>query len=199
MKLLVATTNKKKLGELQDLLSGLPFELYSLGDFPSYDEVAETGKTFEENASLKALGYARQTGLLTIAEDSGLCCVALDDAPGVYSARFAGEGKDDHDNNLKVLRLLENVPDNCRGAYFKSVIAIAEPNRIVGLAEGEVHGFISREIKGTNGFGYDAVFYYPPFKKNFGEVETAQKHEVSHRAQSLVKARQILSHYLSSV
>lgn len=199
MKLLVATTNKKKLGELRDLLEGLPFELYSLGDFPSYTEVEETGKTFQENASLKALGYAKQTGLLTIAEDSGLCCVALDDAPGVYSARFSGEGKNDHDNNLKVLRLLENVPDNCRGAYFKSVIAIAEPNRVVGFAEGEVHGFVSRELKGTNGFGYDALFYYPPFKKNFGEVETAQKHEVSHRSKSLAKARQILSDYLASI
>lgn len=194
--LLVASTNAKKLRELKDLLADLPFTLSSLNDLPGYEEVEETGKTFEENACLKAQGYARQSGLLTLAEDSGLCCDALEGAPGIYSARFSGEEKSDHANNLKVLRLLEKLPDNCREAHFISVAAIAEPGRIIGVAQGKVHGYVSREIRGERGFGYDPIFYYPPFQKTFGEVDVALKHQVSHRRKSLEKVKEILVHYL---
>ncbi len=196
-KILIASTNKKKLTELQDLLSGLGLDLISLSEF-KFEEVAETGKTFEENASLKALGYAAQSGLLTLAEDSGLCCDALEGAPGVYSARFAGLSKADAENNQKILKLLEKVPDNCRGAHYRSVTAIAEPGRMIGLADGEVHGVIAHDLKGTNGFGYDPLFFYPPFGKTFGEVPAAMKHGVSHRAKALQKAKSILEAYLNS-
>lgn len=193
--LLVATTNKKKLEEIRTLLSGWSFEIKSLSDFPEVEEVPETGKTFQENASVKALGYARQTGLLTMAEDSGLCCDALEGAPGVYSARFAGTGSDD-DNNQKLLRLLEKVPVNCRGAHYKSVVVIAELGKVIGFAEGEVYGVIHPVLAGSGGFGYDPLFFYPPYGKTFGEVTAEMKHAVSHRAKALEKAKEILKGYL---
>ena len=196
-KIFLATTNKKKLGELEDLLSDLKLQFFCLKDFPQYKEVPETGKTFAENAELKATGYAKQTRLLTLAEDSGLCCDALEGAPGVYSARFAGLEKDDHANNLKLLRLLEKVPDNCRGAHFVSAVALAGPGGLIGLAEGKVHGFIHKTISGTQGFGYDPVFFYPPFKKTFGEIAAELKHQVSHRAQAFVQVKAFLKNYLS--
>jgi XTP/dITP diphosphohydrolase len=197
-KLLVASTNKKKLAELQVLLNDLPLELIILSDIGKFTEVEETGKTFEENASLKALGYAKQTGFLTLGEDSGLSCDALEGAPGVYSARFSGPGKSDHENNLKLLKLLEKVPDNCREAHFTSAIAIAEPDKLIGVVRGEVHGFVSKELRGENGFGYDALFFYPPFAKNFGEVSSEMKHRVSHRAKALEKAKAILHRHLQA-
>lgn len=196
--LLVATTNRKKLTELQDFLADLHLRLVCLADFPNCKKVPEKGKTFQENASLKARGYAGQTGLLTLAEDSGLCCDALEGAPGVYSARFAGEAKSDLENNRKLLKLLEKVPDNCRGAYFKSAVAVALPGRLIGIAEGEVHGVISHEVRGTNGFGYDPVFFYPPFGKTFGEIPAAMKYQVSHRTRALQKAQTILKEYFSA-
>ncbi len=193
--LVVATTNRKKLKELQALLSDLPLELKCLDDFMGIEEIPETGLTFEDNAQMKAIGYARQTGFLTLGEDSGLCCDALEGAPGVYSARFAGEGKDDVQNNQKVLKLLEKVPDNCRGAHFYSAVALAEPDRVIGVVTGEVHGYVSHEPRGTNGFGYDPIFYYPPFEKCFGEVAPEKKHQVSHRALALHKAKSLLREY----
>ena len=210
--LLVATTNPKKLTELKDFLADLCLQFFSLADFPHSKEVPENGKTFQENATLKALGYAGQTGLLTLAEDSGLCCDALEGAPGIYSARFAGETKSDRENNLKLLKLLEKVPDNCRGAHFKSAVAIARPpltqpsplrgegkgEGIIGVVEGEVHGVISHEIRGTNGFGYDPVFFYPPFAKTFGEVPAELKYQISHRTQALRKAQAILKDYFEN-
>ncbi len=194
--LLIATTNKKKLEEFVELFKGFPVRIISLGDYPDVREVPETGQTFGENASLKALGYAKQSGMLTLAEDSGLCCDALEGAPGVFSARFSGGAKSDEDNNRKLMRLLEGLPDNCRGAHYKSVIAIAEPGRIVGLAEGEVHGTIHRKPRGSNGFGYDPIFFYPPYQKTFGEVSAEMKHRVSHRAAALGRAKMLLGQYL---
>lgn len=198
MKLLIATTNSKKLKEFQELFQEFPVELLNLKEIAGVQEVEETGKTFEENARLKALGYARQTGLLTLAEDSGLCCEALEGAPGVYSARFAGAEKSDHENNLKLLRLLENVPVNCRGAYYQSVIALAEPGRLIGIAEGEVRGVIHHSLAGSGGFGYDPLFFYPPYQKTFGQVSAEMKHQVSHRAQAFEKTKIILKDYLSN-
>lgn len=190
--LLIASLNQKKLKELRDLLADLSFEVLGLADFPNIVEVPEDGKSFEENAIAKACGYAKQTGLLTLAEDSGLCCDALEGAPGIYSARFSGADKDDHANNLKVLRLLEKMPDNCRGAHYKSAVALANPEKVFGVVSGEVHGFIHKELKGTQGFGYDVLFYYPPFGKTFGEVPAAMKYQVSHRFKALQKARTLL-------
>lgn len=193
--LLIATTNRKKLEELKALLASLKLRLLGLRDFPQIREIPEDGDTFAANARRKASGYSRQTGCLTLAEDSGLCCDALEGAPGVFSARFSGPLKSDRENNLKVLRLLDKVPDNCRGAHFRCAVALAGPRRLIGVTEGEVHGVISREIKGSHGFGYDPIFYYPPFGKCFGEISAAMKHQVSHRSQALQKARGMLEKY----
>ena len=194
-KLLLGTGNRKKLEELETLLSDLPFQLVSLRDFPNTQEIVEDGKTFEENAIKKAVGLAQQTGLLALGEDSGLVVDALEGNPGVYSARFAGPEKDDLKNCLKVLRLMEKLPDNCRGAAFKSAVAIATQDRVIGCAEGEVRGGIARQMRGSNGFGYDPIFIYGPYGKTFGEVPQEWKHRVSHRAEAIQKAKKILEEY----
>ncbi len=199
MKLLIATTNKKKLNELRELLAGLNLELVCLADLASYQEVPENGNTFQENACLKALGYAVQSGLLTLGEDSGLCCEALEGAPGVYSARYAGPGKDDLENNDKILSVMKDFPDEQRTAYFASSIALARPDRLIGVVEGRVYGKITRQICGTNGFGYDPIFFYPPYEKTFGQVSAEMKHRVSHRAQALEKAKKLLKEYLKQI
>ncbi|MBI3316996.1 MAG: RdgB/HAM1 family non-canonical purine NTP pyrophosphatase [Candidatus Omnitrophica bacterium] len=185
--LLVATTNEKKYSEIRSLLQDLDLEIVSLRDLSPIQEVPESGVTFEKNAELKAVGYAQQTGLMTLAEDSGLCCDALEGAPGIYSARFSGEGKNDGDNNQKLLRLLEKVPDNCRGAYFKCVATLAQSGKILASFDGEVHGVIAKEPRGKNGFGYDPLFIYPPYGKTFGEIPQDMKFKVSHRTRALEK------------
>ncbi len=195
-RLLIATTNAKKIEEFRALFSGLPLDLVDLKSLAGYKEVEETGKTFEENASLKALGYAQQAGMLALGEDSGLCCDALDGAPGVYSARFAGPGKSDEDNNQKLLKWMEKMPDNCRGAHYTSAIAIAEPGRLIGVVTGEVYGSIAKKPAGSGGFGYDPLFFYLPYQKTFGEVPAEMKHKVSHRAKALEKAKDLLGKYL---
>jgi len=197
-RLVIATTNLKKLEELRNLLEGLDLQLSYLRDFQGISEVEENGKTFEANAEAKALGYAEQTGFLTLGEDSGLCCEALEGAPGIFSARFSGEDRSDDKNNEKILRLLKVLPDNCRGAHYTCVAALAVPGRIIKTFRGEVHGFISRELKGTNGFGYDPLFYYPPFKSTFGESTPEMKNQISHRAIALKKLRIFLEEYLAA-
>jgi XTP/dITP diphosphohydrolase len=196
--LLVASTNKKKLDELKTLTADLGLRLVCLADLPSFKEVPENGRTFRENAALKAVGYADQTGYLTLAEDSGLSCDALGGKPGVYSARFAGSGKNDHENNEKVLKLLEGIPEENRGAHFTSAVAIAIPGRVLEIVEGEVFGRIHDSMVGENGFGYDSIFYYPPYGMTFGQVPPEMKHRVSHRAQALEQAKAVLRRYMQS-
>lgn len=199
IRLLIATSNLKKLKECQEILAGLPIRCLSLQDFPNCREVPETGRTFEENAKIKALGYAEQTGMLTLGEDSGLCCRALDGAPGVFSARFSGAGKNDDANNAKLIERLKEVPDNERGAFYESAIAFAEPDKLIGVVKGQVHGFIARELQGAEGFGYDPLFYYPPYRKTFGEVPPVMKHRVSHRGKAFAKAKILLRKYIASI
>ncbi len=195
-KLLLGTGNRKKLEELQALLRDLPFQFVSLRDFPNVTEIVEDGQTFRANAIKKAVGLAQQTGLLTLGEDSGLVVDALEGAPGVYSARFAGPEKDDLKNCEKVLRLMEKMPDTCRGGAFISAVAIASPERLLGVVEGEVRGGIAREMRGSVGFGYDPLFLYGPYGgKTFGQVTVEMKHRVSHRAQAVQKARKLLDEY----
>ena len=195
-RLLLATTNLKKLKELQTLLSDLPVRCLSLRDFPDYRIVEETGRTFEENAKIKAMSYAEQTGELTLGEDSGICVDALNGAPGVYSARFCGEFHSDDANNRKLMEMMEDVPDDKRTAYYESSVALAEPGKLIGVAKGQVHGMIVRDLLGCEGFGYDPIFYYPPYQKTFGEVPAAVKHRVSHRGQALIKMRELLKVHL---
>ena len=198
-KLLLATGNAKKLKELQEILADLPVQCLSLRDFPDVQNVEETGQTFEENAKVKALGYAGQTGLLTLGEDSGICCDALKGAPGVFSARFCGESKNDDANNTKLLESMRDVPDEKRTAYYESAIALAEPEKLIGVVRGQVHGLITRNLRGNGGFGYDPLFFYPPYEKTFGEVPIEMKHRVSHRGQALGKFRELLQNYLKRI
>jgi XTP/dITP diphosphohydrolase len=198
-KLFLATTNAKKLRELQELLSDLPVQCLSLCDFQELEEVEETGRTFEENAKIKALGYAGQTGILTLGEDSGICCDALNGEPGVFSARFCGEAKNDDANNKKLLELMRDVPEEKRAAHYESAIALAEPKKMIGVVRGQVHGLITHDLRGSGGFGYDPLFFYPPYQQTFGEVPIAMKHLVSHRGQALGKFKELLQNYLKKV
>lgn len=198
-RLLLATSNAKKLKELQELLVDLPIQCLSLRDFPEVAIVEETGRTFEENAKIKAMSYAEQTGVLTLGEDSGICCDALDGAPGVFSARFCGEFHSDDSNNAKLIEMMSGVPDEKRTAYYESSIALAEPGKLIGVVRGRVHGLITRDLQGGGGFGYDPLFFYPPYQKTFGEVPPAMKHRVSHRGQALLKFRKLLKEYLKLV
>jgi XTP/dITP diphosphohydrolase len=196
-KLLIATTNAGKVREFESLFRNLPIELVSLKSLGKWTEVAETGTTFAQNALLKAQGYAAQFRLMTLAEDSGLCCDALDGAPGVYSARFAGEGKGDDDNNAKLLGIFENIPVNCRGAQYESHIAIVSPlGQLIGACSGFVRGVIHSALIGDQGFGYDPLFFYPPFQKTFGQISLEEKNKVSHRSRAMEKAVKILKDYL---
>ncbi len=195
MELVLATTNKGKLREIQALLKGLDMKVLSLADFPGCPEVVEDGKTFRENALKKARVVAEYTGRLTVADDSGLCVDALDGAPGVYSARFSGRNADDLKNNRKLLRLMKAVPDPERGARFVCVLALAGPEGS-GIRErvlrGEVRGRIARDMRGPRGFGYDPLFYYTKAGMTFAEMGPEEKNLVSHRARALAKLRTLL-------
>jgi XTP/dITP diphosphohydrolase len=193
---LVATTNAKKFREFQELFADLPVECLGLLDFPEIQTMEETGRTFEENAKIKAMSYAGQTGVLTLGEDSGICCDALNGDPGVFSARFCGESKSDDANNKKLLDLMSDVPDEKRTAYYESAIALAEPAKLIGVVKGQVRGLITRGLRGAGGFGYDPLFFYPPYQKTFGEVPPAMKHRVSHRGQAFAGLRKLLETHL---
>jgi len=194
-RLLVASGNAKKLKELQELLKDLPVTLLSLKDFPNVTEVEEDGFSFRENAEKKAIGFAKQTGQLTLADDSGLSVDYLKGEPGIYSARFAGLEKDDLKNCQKVLQLLKGVPPEDRGASFKCAVALATPQAVISVAEERVSGFITDKMTGQGGFGYDPLFFYPEFGTTFAEVPADKKHTVSHRGKALLKMKGFLREY----
>lgn len=194
--ILMATRNKGKVLELKALLKDLPLNILTLEDFPQIPEIPETGDTFMENASIKAYEVCKRTGLLTIADDSGLMVEALKGSPGVYSARFAGEPVSDERNNRKLLELMRNTPPGKRTARFVSVIAIAVFDQELGpklyTTQGECQGEILDEMRGSGGFGYDPLFYIPQLKKTMGELTLREKNIVSHRGIALRKAVEIL-------
>lgn len=197
MEIIAATRNKDKLREIKELLRGLPVEVFSLDSFKDAPEVIEDGKTLEDNAIKKAVEISKFLGKFAIADDSGLEVEYLNGDPGVYSARFSGEGATYKSNNEKLLGLLKDVPLSKRNACFKCVIAIADKGRIVGVAEGLCNGKIGFEQKGDNGFGYDPVFIPDGCKKTFAEIDPAGKNEISHRSRALAEAKKIISEYLS--
>jgi len=187
--LLIATRNRGKLKEIKELVDDLPFNIVDLSKFPSIETVEESGDTFAGNASLKARGYARQAGVLTLADDSGLMVDALDGDPGVHSARYAGEGASDRERTEKLLRALADVPQSRRGARFVSVIAIAQhKGEIVHVSVGECQGQIARDPRGDGGFGYDPIFIPEGSTLTFGELAADEKNRISHRAHALSKA-----------
>lgn len=191
--LLLASQNPGKLNEMRQLLAGLPFRVIRPVDLGIRDAPDETGATFMENAVLKARHYAQRSGLLTVADDSGLSVDALGGAPGLFSSRFGGEGAGDDDRNRLLLDKLRGVPDEQRGARFTSAVAVAFGARLLFQAEETVEGLIAHAPRGPNGFGYDPLFFYPPFGTTFGETAPADKDRVSHRGKAFARLRQFLT------
>jgi XTP/dITP diphosphohydrolase len=197
MKLVVATTNPGKLREITGILSDLTrnddarrIELVSLAEFPGIAEPEETGETFAENARLKALYYARATGLHSVADDSGLEIAALDDAPGVHSARW--HGTDYAVKFQKIYELLDARGARGSAARFVCRVALATPDTVIFESEGVVEGRIADEPRGTNGFGYDPIFFYPPFGCTLAEIDLERKATVSHRGLAFTALREYL-------
>lgn len=185
-RLVIATFNQGKLQELRQLLADLNYSISDLHGFSSIQTIPELGETFIENASLKAIGYAKQTGLLTLADDSGLEVDALDGSPGVLSARYAHEGATDEERTAKLLRELSRVQSADRAARFVSVIALADKNgNVINISTGTCEGQIAEAPRGNNGFGYDPVFIPEGFNQTFAELPTEVKNRISHRARAL--------------
>lgn len=192
MRLLIATHNRGKLTEYQAMFADLPIELVALDDVGIFNYVPETGTTFAENARLKALAYARASGLLTLADDSGLEVDALGGEPGVRSKRYAGEHTSDAERNAFLLAKLRDVPIGKRTARFRCAIAIATPDGHLWETDGTCEGEIAFDARGTNGFGYDPIFHVAERGVRMAELSTAEKNRVSHRARAAEKARKIL-------
>ncbi|MGI6649219.1 MAG: XTP/dITP diphosphatase [Bacillota bacterium] len=191
-KLVVATKNQGKLREVKALLADYPLEVLSLKDFPDLPEIEETGSTFAENALIKATTVAKQTGLLTLGDDSGLEVDCLDGRPGVLSARFAGEPASDWRNNQKLLALMAGIAPEKRTARFRCVVAIVEPTGQSYLAEGTCEGQIGYAMVGDQGFGYDPLFIIPGSGLTLAQLNMASKNKISHRSQALKQAIPIL-------
>lgn len=193
--LLVATTNPGKFAEVQAFLKIFPLRILSLRNIADPPRVVEDGRTFEDNALKKARRLAEFSGLITLADDSGLEVDALNGAPGIYSARYAGAEGDDERNNAKLLRELADVPEENRTARFVCALALYAPMPVaVGswMVRESCEGRIALAPKGANGFGYDPLFYYVPFGKTFGEIDRATKATVSHRGKALRKLAEVL-------
>lgn len=191
--IVIASKNKHKIKEIQEILKRLPFDIQSMDVVGlNHLEVIEDGKTFEENSMKKAIEIMKATGSIAIADDSGLEVAILGNKPGIYSARFSGEGATDEKNNQKLKRLLKNVPYEKREARFVSVISVAFPDGKKISVRGECSGFIGFEERGTNGFGYDPLFIVPEYKKTFAELSSNIKNTISHRAKALQKLKQAL-------
>jgi XTP/dITP diphosphohydrolase len=192
-RLVLGSRNKKKLGELVDLLGDLGIELTDLSPYPDAPEVEETGETFEANARLKASTLAPVLGEWVFGEDSGLVVSALGGQPGVYSARWAGTHGDDAANNAKLLAELSGKSGDERSAYYVSTTALADPTgNVVAVVEGRCHGMIGTEARGSNGFGYDPLFVIPEYHASFGELSSTVKHALSHRGRAIAKLRPAL-------
>lgn len=221
MRLVIATRNAHKLSEISAVLQDLDLQLLSAADFPGCPEVEEDGATLEANAEKKAREVAAYTGLLTLADDSGLEVVALHGAPGVYSARYAGEGCSYADNNTKLLQALSDCSDAAaRAAHFRCVMALVDPawgpvvEDVGGMAhvdfeprkthpgrlemfEGRIDGWIAHEGRGDRGFGYDPLFFLPHLGRTLAELPPEEKNQISHRAHALKAVRAELQRRLS--
>jgi XTP/dITP diphosphohydrolase len=215
-KILVASTNPGKIGELRAMLD-LDVEWVGLSDFPNLNEVKEDGETFAENARKKAIGYAKQTGLWTVADDSGLIIDALGGQPGVKSARFSGTKNNDrkqidHENIAKVLKLLQSIPQKKRTARFVCCLCLASPpdepasktagkrraspEKVLIETEGKLEGVIAEKEMGTNGFGYDPIFFVPKLNKTVAQLTREEKNAISHRGSAIRKLKPLLNKLL---
>jgi len=197
IKLLLATTNKGKAKEIKSYLRELPLEIFSLEEAGLEETFPERAKTFAENARGKSLFYSKGWEGLTLAEDSGLEIEYLQQGPGVLSARFSGPQATDEKNNEKVLKLLKGIAIEQRKARFVSHLALARKGEIIQEIEEHVEGLIAFEKRGSYGFGYDPLFYFPPLGKTFAELNPEEKNKVSHRGRALKKLKEFLLSYLS--
>jgi XTP/dITP diphosphohydrolase len=196
LKLVLATNNKDKVVEMREALEGLPLDVLYLGDFPQIGEIPEEGDTLEANALTKSETALRETGLPSLADDTGLEVDALDGRPGVYSSRYSGEGATYDDNVRKLLGELEGVPLEKRGATFRTVIAVSFPNESSRVVEGKCRGTIVAEGRGESGFGYDPVFLPDGHDSTFAEMKLSEKNKISHRGLALKSARRLLEEKL---
>ncbi len=197
--LVLATRNRHKAQELASLLSDLGISIRTLDVFPEVPDVIEDGKTCEANAIKKARAVSQATGLLAVADDTGLEVDALGGQPGVYAARYAGEHVTYEDNWRKLLRELSGVPHDRRTARFITVAAIASPSGEVQVAEGQLQGVITEEPAGAQGFGYDPVFLVPTLGKTLAELSPDEKNRISHRAKAFAQVREILGRQIVHV
>jgi len=185
MKLIIASNNAHKIKEIKAILGERFDEILSMREAGLDMDIEENGMTFCENALIKARAVAEATGCAALADDSGLAVDALEGAPGVYSARYAGEHGDDEANNDKVLAEMENVPEGERGAAYHCVIALVRPGKQELTADGACHGYLLRYRQGTGGFGYDPLFYIPEFNRTMAQLTPEEKNSMSHRYRAL--------------
>ncbi len=193
--LLLATTNRHKLEEFYTIFSDLPLTLQSLREIHIDMDVEETGQTFAENAQLKALAYARASGMLSLADDSGLEIDALGGAPGVLSARFAGRDTPYEERFRLLIGQLRGLTGEQRRARFRCAIALAEPDGYCRVVEGTIEGVVAESPRGTRGFGYDPIFLLPELGRTFAELTTEQKNRISHRGRAAQFARVLLEYW----
>jgi len=191
-KILIASKNQGKIREVKDRFESTDFEFVGLSSLGDFEEVIEDGATFKENALKKARIRAKETQLITIADDSGLVVEYLEGKPGIYSARFAGDEATDEENNKKLLKELAGVPREKRKAYFKCIIALVIPQGKEYCFSGTCQGFIARKPCGENGFGYDPLFFVPEYNKTMGQLSLVVKNKISHRARALDKLEKFL-------
>jgi len=186
--LIIASRNQKKLGEIRELLAPFQIEVDNVASFPDIPETVEDGESFAENAAKKAREVAIATGHWALGEDSGLCVQALNGAPGIYSARYAGENATDEKNNAKLLEELKEVPPEKRNAFYVCHAAVADPSGEIQISiEETCHGLIIEEARGENGFGYDPYFMIQEYRRTFGEMLPVVKRQISHRARTFRK------------
>jgi len=191
-RLVIATLNRAKGRELQELLGDVAWEVALLADTPGATLPEETGTTYADNALIKARAGMRSTGATALGDDSGIEVDALEGGPGLYSARWGGHGLDDAGRNALMLERLRGVPAERRTARYRCVIAIVDPDGRFSVVQGTCEGVIADTPRGTGGFGYDPIFYFPPLGATFGEVTAAVKHRVSHRGIAARAARALL-------
>lgn len=193
LEIVLATRNRDKVREIKKILNGINASLLSLDDFPGCPKVVEDRETLEANAKKKALVVSQYTKKFSLAEDTGLEVEALSGAPGVHSARFAGDNVTYKDNNRKLLKLMEKFSLGERRARFRCVAALAKPDGEVVTCEGVCEGIIALEMKGKSGFGYDPLFLLPEYSKTFAELGEEMKNKISHRARALDKMKEIIN------
>lgn len=191
--MVVASKNRKKAVEMMELLKGLGWRVLSMVEAGVDIEIEEDGLTFEENSYKKAFQVMKATGKTAIADDSGLEVYALGGRPGVFSARFSGEGATDESNNQKLLEMMKEVPEEERGARFVCAATVVFPDGTHFSVTGECEGRILFEPRGTGGFGYDPLFYVPDLGKTFAQLDAETKNSISHRAKAFLKVRELLS------